>query len=405
VDEDKIREVVEKGIFSKSVAVAFGKEPKRGEDAKVILKIVEKKRDEEGRVNFREMGKIKTVRAGEVVAEKVPATKGEEGYNVRGESILAEDGKDVTLLGGKNTQLSEDGLCLISKIDGLLIQKGDVIDVEPVFFVDGDVDFGVGNIDFAGKVEVKGNVKEGFKVKAFAVHVCGYIEGACINAKSDVVIEQGVIGKGKARIETEGNFRARFVESSQIYARNIFVREAILHSDVAAREKVILSGGKRGTIIGGRIRAGSEVNCKRLGSVAEIETIVEVGTDPALLEELADLQREQRADEVRVQELLKSIKSAEAEGKKDILKQLEAAKEMLVDKMRTMNLRISKLKSQIQESRRGKVCVFDKLYRGVTLCIGDAKLEVMKEYRFVTFRAVEGALKPTSYEEPPSFTT
>lgn len=402
VDEEKIKEVVEKKIFSKRVPVAFAKLPKKGKDAEIIWKIKEEKKDEEGRIDYREMQKAISVRAGQIIAEKIPAEKGEDGVSVKGNIIPAQSGEDIKLVAGKNTKVSDDGLFLISKIDGVLLRKENRVDVEPVFFVKGDLDFEVGNINFLGRVEIGGNVREGFKIEAHTLYVGGYVEAAYIKCKSDVVIEQGIMGKGKAKIETEGNVKARFIENTKVCARNVFVKEAILHSEINASERVILAGGKRGIIIGGRIRAGIEVNCKRLGSVAEIETIVEVGIDPKVLEELSDLQKELRADEGRMQEIVKHIKTAEQEGKKETIKQLEAAKEMLMDKMRTINLRISKLKSLIQSSKTGKICVCEKVYPGVMLCIGDVKFAVQKEYRYVTFRVVEGALKTSSYEEPPS---
>lgn len=52
--------------------------------------------------------------------------------------------------------------------------------MKPLFYVYGDVDFNVGNIDFLGDVHISGDVREDFVVHATGtVTVDGLVEGAC----------------------------------------------------------------------------------------------------------------------------------------------------------------------------------------------------------------------------------
>jgi len=63
--------------------------------------------------------------------------------------------------------VTEDGLKIIAKIDGVVVKEGTRVSIISQLIVSGDVDYHTGNIeDFVDAVQIMGTVREGFKVKA-----------------------------------------------------------------------------------------------------------------------------------------------------------------------------------------------------------------------------------------------
>lgn len=275
--EDMLLRILERRLFNKPILVAEGILPVAGQDAAIEWKVKREKQigpkvDENGRVDFKELGLIESVKADQILAIKHPLTPGRNGRTVRGKRIRAKVGRDLVLPGGKNTTVSQDGLSLKASVDGQVIFSKGKIDVEPIYLVKGNVDFGTGNINFAGTVRVEGDVKEGFSIRAGgAVYIKGYIEGASIIAGGDVSA-RGIIGKGKGEIESGGDVVTNFIESANLRAvRDVIVKESIVQSYVNAGQRVMVSG-RKGVILAASITAVDGVEAKRIGSLSGAKT-------------------------------------------------------------------------------------------------------------------------------------
>jgi len=75
---------------------------------------------------------------------------------VKGRIIAAKDGRDIDLrkMAGKNTLVTEDGLKIIAKIDGVVVKEGTRVSIISQLIVSGDVDYHTGNIeDFVDAVK------------------------------------------------------------------------------------------------------------------------------------------------------------------------------------------------------------------------------------------------------------
>jgi len=173
IKTDKLREIFTNNLFFEEVIVAEGTPARNGEDAKIEFKIKVSDEaqynfheDEKGRVDFKEINLIENVVAGQVLAIKIPATEGKPGVDIYGNEIPASDGKDIALQPGKNTILSDDGVELKSEIDGHAVLIGNRIKVDPIYYVNGDVSYETGNINFLGTVVIRGSIKDDFVVRA-----------------------------------------------------------------------------------------------------------------------------------------------------------------------------------------------------------------------------------------------
>ena len=121
---------------------------------------------EDGRVDYFNLEAVANVPAGTVLARKIPPVPGKMGKAVTGEDLSPRVPKEAKLRAGKNCMLTDDELMVVATGKGEPRLEGGTIHVITNYVVEGDVDFSVGNTDFEGDVEVRGDVKNKIVVKA-----------------------------------------------------------------------------------------------------------------------------------------------------------------------------------------------------------------------------------------------
>ncbi len=419
VNDEIIREAIDKKDFGRTILSAQGQMPVKGIDAKIECKFKEKtqiqfKENEFGKVDFHELGLIQNVAPGQVLAIKTPPAEGTLGKTVTGKEIKAKRGLDLCIPAGKNTELSSDGLMLTSKVAGYVNWIGGRIEVEDVYTVTKDVDFKTGNIDFVGTVIISGNVKDGFKVKASGdIQVGGSVESAYIEAGGNVLIKNGVIGRNAGQVKAGKNIITKFAESCTLETNeDIILSGSVLHSNLKAGKRVIAIDNE-GIILGGRVLAGREVYAKKIGSWSEVKTSIEVGIDPTIRTEVILLAEQVEQDKQRLKQLqlevttlLKQKTRLGPDFPQERMQLLSGhLKEQgqLVTKLRGAPEKLSSIKKQFFQKTFGKICASGVVYPGVKICISSAILFVKDPYKYVTFIAEEGEIVIRSYEDPTKF--
>lgn len=230
------------------------------------------------------------VKKGTLIAKKIPAVEGKPGTDIFGSEVLPKAPKDKSLLiyKGKNTALIDNGLRLVSEGEGILQLEGERINVDNVLFVRGNVDVGIGNIEFEGSVIVEGMVMPGMVIKARDdIKVSDIVEGATLIAGRDIEIEAGVKGRSKTFISAGRDAKVKFIENAELEAkRDIQISNAAVNSTVRSKRNVIVVGDP-GSIIGGSVSAGHAVEANEIGSDMNLKTSVEVGIDPDMRQRAA----------------------------------------------------------------------------------------------------------------------
>lgn len=243
--------------------------------------------NEQGRVDFREIGIIKSVIEGSTLARKVNPQPGINGKNVYGDPIPFNPGKDMEWKLGVNVRLSEDSKEVIATITGRpVVDRSGVIRVDEIIHLE-KVDFSTGNVDFPGTIIVEEKVADGFSLSTQGSLIIKKSVGKVFfKAKGDIILSGGFMGRGGGTIQADGEIYARFIEQGKmISGKSVYIEEASMHSEITAEEDIIVQGG-RGEIIGGELIAGRSVTCNKLGAVVETKTIVTVGTPPEFIHEL-----------------------------------------------------------------------------------------------------------------------
>lgn len=300
-----------KTVFNELIAEGLPHE--NGIDAKIDFTVSKEHRAkpqllEDGRVDFKNMGFVEAVKAGDVLAIKTPATKGKNGTTVTGKVIRAKDGKEAVFKIGKNIRLSPDGLQAIAEVDGTILFDNDKISVIQMLEIKGDVGVETGNINFQGQVIINGNVTSGYSIECDGdLVINGVVEGATLRTNGSLVISRGIQGHDNANIYCEGNLTSNFINSATVFSRGDIETGAIMNSIVKSDGKITVKG-KKGLIVGGDITSKSDIEANVVGSEMGIITSIKLGVDIEVIEELKALTTEVKEKMEMHDKLDKSIK-------------------------------------------------------------------------------------------------
>lgn len=358
--------------------------PGRDGEIKLIFRSDNKPKleeDERGRINFKDIDIIQSVKPGELLAEKIPPVKGEYGKTITGTILPYTEERTVEWRLGPNVE--EKGDKLYAKIAGrpVLSPMGE-IRVDEVIQLEA-VDYSTGNIDFPGTIIVEEKIGDGFSLSTSgSIIIKNSVGKAFLKAKGDIVISGGFMGRGEGFIESEGNIYAKFVEQGKLTASgSIFVEEAVMHSELSAKDMIRVVGG-RGEIIGGSLIAGKSVVCTKLGAVVETKTKLSIGTPPELLEELNRMKKDISDKEITLHKVQQALTKLIEKGQK---KDLTAEEKESIIKLKDANDKFSKLlEAQAKQfetalgsyepNKEANVEVEREVFPGVELSFGAGKI-------------------------------
>ncbi|MCL1818494.1 MAG: FapA family protein [Spirochaetaceae bacterium] len=413
--EDAIRAIVDEPEYGMSRLVAEGRQPRNGMNAQIEYSFPTNTskvnlREKNGRVDFKELNLTPNVVEGQILARKIPPELGEAGRTVTGNMIPARDGADTHIDIGKNVHLSDDGDSAIADINGQVVVTSGKLNVEEIMTVQGDVNLKTGNILFLGTVVVKGNVDDGFSVKAAGnIEVMGTVSRCNLDAEGDIIVHQGIAGKSSGKIVSGKSVWSKFIENADVEAGDlVVVSDGIINSRIIANRKIICKG-KRASIVGGHCMAAEEIDAKALGSIAGSETILEVGFDPKSKENLDKLEVKAQELEKQLEEVNLNLGTLEAlrkktklpEDKQQYYKELSTRKGELSAAIEEVARQVKDINTYLgQLTYNGKISSSGTVFPGVRIIIKDAQpLDVRNEFKNITFIAENKLVKPTKYEE------
>ncbi|MBP6517685.1 FapA family protein [Shewanella sp.] len=271
--------------------IAQGKAPVNGLNAvlerKVFLareRLLQPQEREDGSVDMRNLGAMIVVKANDLLMVKHLATEGTPGYNIKGEVLKQKPGKDAVLQAGTGTAFHpKDPNKLIATVPGQPVETRTGMNVDDVLQLK-DVDISTGHVTFKGSILITGDVHEGMIVKSSGdITVMGFVDSATLEAKGDVTVSKGIIGRQikaneySTNIYSQGQISAQFVQYSQLVAKgNILVTKQLLHSNTKTAGSLTVSdpSGRRGDLVGGVAHAEKGITAVVIGATAGTKTDV-----------------------------------------------------------------------------------------------------------------------------------
>ena len=398
IDEEGIKH----GIESLSPFVAAnGTPPIPGENAYIDRKfdLGVKGRpvmDEYDRVDYKDLNLFVLVKANDTLAIRIPQTKGTPGKNIFGEVVPAQNGRPIPMPEGKNTKVLGEHQ-LIATINGQIVDTGTKISVDPRLVIKGAVGVGTGDIDFDGSVQINGDVKQGFTVKATGdIEIKGGVSGAEVVGRS-IVISGGITGAKRGKVVAEHDVRAAFAENAIVEAgRDIYIADVTLHSTLRAGKKIVVEG-KHGQITGGLTVAGEEVTAKVIGNQAYVITRVSVGVDPNLQKEYHEVCKSYKEGKKRLLHITQTLNTLSKidisqlpQERIDQINAITRSQFPIAGQLKRDEQRILELEEKLSEVKNGKVRADDVMYPGSRISINAVVKNVQEEYRHCTMSLQEG---------------
>jgi len=442
-EEDVLKALSEKGIvhgivkgnFDKflndtydhreKLLIAKATPPGTGKDGYLeflISSAINIKENKFGKVDFYDIGLIKTVQANERLVKIYPPIVGTEGCNLMGEKIPGILGKpaEVNRIKGEGVGIDETGNYLIALKNGCYKKKYGLITVLEELRIERNLDFAVGNVDTTASIVVNGDIKSGFTCKTSSdMIVSGVIEDAKIEIRDNLICKSG-IAKGSNLIAVGKSLRVRYIMMrSNVKAENIHVETTVFDSEVNAIS--LLEARK---LCGGRTKVRQEMVVEELGNENFVKTYVEIGLNQDDIYQMSQYYAEMKKLEKDIKGLQNEVETREyllkefvderglilQNTKSPILIEKyeteKAKKETAVEKVRedvakiqaiydNINKRYSELKS-IKDSPTCKIIVKDQVFPNVTIILNTyLKYEVKNRMREVVFKVNrQGELKP-----------
>ncbi|SFD68810.1 hypothetical protein SAMN05216378_1004 [Paenibacillus catalpae] len=355
---------------------------------------------EDGKVDFKEVSRLKNVKRGQLIAERIEAMFGSSGMMVTGDEIPAKQGKQARFKVGKNVVVNETQTAMYALIDGLVtITDKEKVNVFPVYEVNGDVDYRVGNIDFVGTVVIRGNVLSGFRVKASGdIRVIGGVEGAEMESEGSIEITGGIMAGNKGYIKAQKNVKSSFIQDSNVIAgEDVLVSQSIMHSNVRAGRNVVCQGAK-GLIVGGSIQAVEQVSARVIGNTMSTATAIEVGVRPESRSELQELRLKLRQHMDAIDKTSKALAILDQQAAMDQLNdqkmamriKLGATRRQTTAEIDQIRERILEIEKTLEDTDKAKVDVSHTVYGGIKIVIGRYTRFIKDPVQRVSFRYSEG---------------
>ena len=203
-----------------------------------------------------------------------------------------------------------------------------------------------------------------------------------------MIVVKGIVGSSQSVVRANRNVYAKYLENSNVHARQNLQADSIVNSDVYCDGEIEVRSG-RGIIVGGRIRAARKISAKVVGSKMESQTAIFLGGEPC-----AEFEREVLVKNIEKceKELEKLERRPDSPSKIDQMSSLQFELRSDQMKLEEMDKEIEHFDEEVQ-SHGGCRLVCDLAYAGITLDISGVTLKPKQETSMCNARLVDGEIQ------------
>lgn len=282
INKQAIETILNYHQFDEFLPVAYGYPVEQGVNPSIKLKfnpnhVPRPVIQENGKMDYRNMNYIQNVRLNDVLADILPPQAGTLGRTVHGDIILPRRSQDCLIQPGNNTRVAGD--TIVATANGSPILKDNQIHVLTDLEIHSDINYGTGNIEFAGNLVVHGHVRQNFDLTiGGSLVIDGHVEQSQIKVDGDLTVGEGIALQKKGNVHCYGKLKAGFIENSKIFCLNdLEVAKAIMHSEIECMGTVrVGTDGHAGWLSGGRIRATQRIEVGNCGAKTFTNTHLEL---------------------------------------------------------------------------------------------------------------------------------
>lgn len=394
IDDEALKEYLKDLPANKSVIVARAVPAVDGENGKVDYMFEpssEKKPtvdEETGIVDYKELGTIRNIQKGTLIASIKYNTTGTPGSDVRGAVIAPLPGVPPKFSVGAGTILSNDQSKIYAAEDGNLRWDRDRFVVDTVVNINGSVDAGIGNIDFIGDVTIRGGISEGYTVKGKHVTVKGSVTNSTVIA----VLGMELGGAVNSQLICDGEIKTAFAESCEIKCKEQLSAQSLVNCNVVCEGEIVVTG-KKGVIIGGECISYGNVVANQVGSEGYAKTVINLGNTTVLMSKhqvLLDQFKTLSANYKKLKNLYEKLN--DLKKVQDLTHEQENARKQAFlfvmnerNTLADMSNKIEQDEKVLAQSRLLQLTVKNKCYPGVSLKLFNAIYDNNVECGSLTF--------------------
>lgn len=394
IDEEQVAllcESVARGNNERQFRVARGKDATRGPDGWFEFAVrtadaeAEYLSDARGTVDLRTRHTFSNIEPGMLIGTIHPPEIGEPGHSVTGLPIPALPGEPLQLIAGEGVEVRGVNKVFAVRA-GRAVFEDNRLSISDEYVIDGDLDLSVGNIDFQGFVEIKGDVLDDFSVRASkGIKINGSVGTSRLESEGSVQIGSMSGGAGSL-VRCGGDLIAKHLNGVTVEALgNVLVSSEI-------RNSVVKSGGRvcvdRGTIAGGTTIALEGIEARQVGTPSGLATRLVAGVyfpDEDLLD---NLRRSLQSIEQQLERVTNTLGPTRRQKPTN-----NALQDALAVRIRVLSQRLEKLKTvqqnlseqitnfkrQEQPSANPKINILKNLMEGTIIRLGRTLYDVQHE--------------------------
>ena len=364
-----------------SVVIVKGKPVIQGENGRIEI-LVENTPvvtfDEDGRADYRNIEKYRTVEKGQLLAKIYPPVEGTPGINIFGEEVSPRPVYPVEVRPGPNVVQTSGTVECYARIHGIFIYNAKLLDVSAVLEIPGNVGLESGNVHYDGSVNIQGSIERGSKVIVDGdVTVGSAVESGSVHTGGSLTVRKGINTRQEDTVLVGGNLKATYVDNSILTVDGIVtVEKSIVASRIYCHSELVMTS-RGSAITGGEIVCYGDITVDSIGNRTETPTKITVGEHyrniqllDQYLKELEGLlkQYEKVADEIVKIKILVQRRWGNIPVDK------KAEFRMVFQQYREMQEKIQKTKERVEYYKRNrfkpdevKIIVRDTIYPGVEI--------------------------------------
>lgn len=378
------------------VLVARGSRHSDGSDG--FFKLTEAHPQSDGEKKFG----IRNVYAGDTIGEIHKPGAGSIGIDVFGRKIQPKEGRAANLFTGANIKRVESGdkIILEATEDGFLQTGPASVEIITEFTLRQDVDYSDGELEFAGSLQVNGDIKGSGKLKIrHDVHIEGSVEDAKMIASGNVTIDGSFVGRGDGLIRAGGNVQVNVVLNQMIEAEgSITIGKECVNAHLIAGDSIIAPAA---TIMGGTVAAGEKIEVNTLGGELYSTTRIKLGMAELLRENAIAIDKEIEIQTKEIEQLKNEIYLLVRERIESNNFTSEKAEQLklMQDKLRRQNDAMKDLSDkkqakvlELNRKRSPKLTVLGIIHQSVVAEINGVRIPLKRSFSNVTFEELRNEI-------------
>ncbi|MHB1155604.1 MAG: DUF342 domain-containing protein [Phycisphaerales bacterium] len=328
-----------------------------------------------GQVDYYNRSAFVTVVMNQAFARMHPPTDGTPGLDLRGAELPPNPGKPAAINLAPSVACDNDGICHAAQ-SGVVLLEGQTIRIDPLLVVPGSVDFSTGNIRFEGDVQIGGGVCDRFVVRVTGdVEVKQLIEAAAIDVGGDLHALGGMAAKERGHVRVGGHMIARYLDNViGTVTGNLEVEREIIGCELTVAGVV---QSPKAALIGGTLRCCDAIHVARIGSMAAVTTVIDLGQVPAMEQNIAQQEQQRREGAEMLAQLQALIDAVGPSASSALL----GRKTKLLAMEHQIEWRIEMLRSQLEKQRKVDVHVAGLIGPGVTFLCGSQVVTFLDQVR------------------------